>query len=106
ILALKAGYAYAESTEMFAVSYQVRQSAARPGNYRSITGNQAAALGFVAVSQLSAAPLFVGSYPITPATDILHELAALKHFNVTTFQAEDEIAGICSTIGAVYGGSL
>jgi 2-oxoglutarate ferredoxin oxidoreductase subunit alpha len=106
ILALKAGYAYAEATEMFAVSYQVRQSAAQPGTYRSITGNQAAALGFVAVSQLSGAPLFLGSYPITPATDILHELSALKHFNVTTFQAEDEIAGICSTIGAVYGGSL
>jgi 2-oxoglutarate ferredoxin oxidoreductase subunit alpha len=106
ILALKAGYAYAEATEMFAVSYQVRESAAQPGTYRSITGNQAAALGFVAVSQLSGTPLFLGSYPITPATDILHELSALKHFNVTTFQAEDEIAGICSTIGAVYGGSL
>jgi 2-oxoglutarate ferredoxin oxidoreductase subunit alpha len=106
ILALKAGCAYAESTEMFAVSYQVRESAVRPGTYRSITGNQAAALGFVAVSELSETPLFLGSYPITPATDILHELSALKHFNVTTFQAEDEIAGICSTIGAVYGGSL
>ena len=106
VLALKAGYAYAESTEMFAVSYQVRQSAVRPGTYRSITGNQAAALGFVAVSELSETPLFLGSYPITPATDILHELSALKHFNVTTFQAEDEIAGICSTIGAVYGGAL
>jgi 2-oxoglutarate/2-oxoacid ferredoxin oxidoreductase subunit alpha len=106
VLALKAGYAYAESTEMFAVNYQVRQSAVQPGTYRSVTGNQAAALGFVAVAQLSGAPLFLGSYPITPATDILHELSALKHFNVTTFQAEDEIAGICSTIGAVYGGSL
>jgi 2-oxoglutarate/2-oxoacid ferredoxin oxidoreductase subunit alpha len=106
VLALKAGYAYAESTEMFAVSYQVRESAARPGLYRSVTGNQAAALGFVAASELAATPLFVGSYPITPATDILHELAALKHFNVTTFQAEDEIAGICSTIGAAYGGAL
>ncbi|MCM2253049.1 MAG: 2-oxoacid:acceptor oxidoreductase subunit alpha [Ramlibacter sp.] len=106
ILALKAGFAYAESTEMFAVNYQVRQSAVQPGTYRSVTGNQAAALGFVAVSQLSGAPLFLGSYPITPATDILHELSALKHFNVTTFQAEDEIAGICSTIGAVYGGAL
>lgn len=106
VLALKAGYAYAESTEMFAVSYQVRASATRPGTYRSITGNQAAALGFVAVSELTGTPLFLGSYPITPATDILHELSALKHFNVSTFQAEDEIAGICATIGAAYGGSL
>jgi len=106
VLALKAGYAYAESTEMFAVSYQVRESAAQPGTYRSITGNQAAALGFVAASELSDTPLFLGSYPITPATDILHELSGLKHFNVTTFQAEDEIAGICSALGAAYGGSL
>ncbi|MHB1122950.1 MAG: 2-oxoacid:acceptor oxidoreductase subunit alpha [Ramlibacter sp.] len=106
VLALKAGFAYAESTEMFAVSYQVRESAARPGTYRSISGNQAAALGFVAASELADTPLFLGSYPITPATDILHELSALKHFNVTTFQAEDEIAGICSAIGAAYGGSL
>lgn len=106
VTALLAGFAYAESTEMFATTYQVRQSEVRPGKYRSITGNQAAALGFVAASELSGAPLFLGSYPITPATDILHELSALKHFNVTTFQAEDEIAGICSTIGAVYGGAL
>ena len=106
ITALRAGYAYAESTEMFATSYQVRESAVVPGKYRSITGNQAAALGFVAASELANTPLFLGSYPITPATDILHELSALKHFNVTTFQAEDEIAGICSTIGAVYGGAL
>ena len=106
ITALKAGYAYAEAVELFATTYQVRESAAKPGKYRSITGNQAAALGFVAASELSGAPLFLGSYPITPATDIMHDLAALKHFNVTTFQAEDEIAGICATIGAVYGGAL
>jgi 2-oxoglutarate/2-oxoacid ferredoxin oxidoreductase subunit alpha len=106
IMALQAGYAYADAAEMFSTSYEVRQSAARPGKYRSITGNQAAALGFVAASELADTPLFLGSYPITPATDILHELSALKHFNVTTFQAEDEIAGICSTIGAVYGGAL
>lgn len=106
ISALRAGYAYAEATEMFATTYQVRHPQARPGKYRSITGNQAAALGCVAASELSGTPLFLGSYPITPATDILHALAALKHFNVTTFQAEDEIAGICSTIGAVYGGAL
>ena len=106
ITALEAGYAYADATEMFITTYQVRESSAQPGKYRSITGNQAAALGFVAASELSGAPLFLGSYPITPATDILHELSALKHFNVTTFQAEDEIAGLCSTIGAVYGGAL
>jgi 2-oxoglutarate/2-oxoacid ferredoxin oxidoreductase subunit alpha len=106
VTALLAGFAYGESTEMFATTYQVRESEVKPGKYRSITGNQAAALGFVAASELSGAPLFLGSYPITPATDILHELSALKHFNVTTFQAEDEIAGICSTIGAVYGGAL
>jgi 2-oxoglutarate/2-oxoacid ferredoxin oxidoreductase subunit alpha len=106
ISALRAGFAYAEATEMFTTTYQVRHPEVRPGKYRSITGNQAAALGCVAASELSGTPLFLGSYPITPATDILHSLAALKHFNVTTFQAEDEIAGICSTIGAVYGGAL
>ncbi len=77
-----------------------------PGVYRSITGNAAAALGFVAASELSDVPLFLGSYPITPATDILHGISALKHYNVTTFQAEDEISGICSAIGAAYGGVL
>jgi 2-oxoglutarate ferredoxin oxidoreductase subunit alpha len=106
ILALRAGFGYADATEMFLTTYQVRDSDARPGRYRSITGNHAAALGFVAASELSGVQLFLGSYPITPATDILHELSALKHFNITTFQAEDEIAGICSTIGAAYGGSL
>lgn len=106
IAALTAGYAYAEATEMFATTYQMRASAAVPGKYRSITGNSAAALGFVAASEISGVPLFIGSYPITPATDILHDLAMLKHYNVTTFQAEDEIAGLCSTIGAAYGGSL
>ncbi|RZI41098.1 2-oxoacid:acceptor oxidoreductase subunit alpha [Herbaspirillum sp. HC18] len=106
ILALRAGYAYADAAEMFSTAYQVREANIKPGKYRSITGNQAAALGFVAASELASTPLFLGSYPITPATDILHELSGLKHFNVTTFQAEDEIAGICSTIGAVYGGAL
>lgn len=106
VSALMAGHAYADATEMFSTAYQVRASTVQPGKYRSITGNQAAALGFVAASELSGTPLFLGSYPITPATDILHELSALKHFNVTTFQAEDEIAAICSTIGAVYGGAL
>ena len=78
----------------------------QPGRYRSLTGNQATALGFVAASELSGLPLFLGSYPITPASDILHTLAALRHFSVTTFQAEDEIAGVCSAIGAAFGGAL
>lgn len=107
IIALRAGFAYAEATEMFATNYEVRPAASiRPGKYRSITGNHAAALGFAAASELSGVPLFLGSYPITPATEILQELAALKHFNITTYQAEDEIAGICSAIGASYGGAL
>lgn len=106
VLALRAGYAYADATEMFVTSYRVRSADIRPGTYRSLTGNHAAALGFVAAAELSGVPLFLGSYPITPATDILHELSALKHFSVNTFQAEDEIAGICSAIGAAYGGAL
>ncbi|BAL27467.1 2-oxoacid:acceptor oxidoreductase subunit alpha [Azoarcus sp. KH32C] len=106
VIALRAGYAYAESAEMFVSTYQVRAADIQPGRYRSLTGNHAAALGFVAASELAKVPLFLGSYPITPATDILHELSGLKHYNVTTFQAEDEIAGICSTIGAAYGGVL
>jgi 2-oxoglutarate ferredoxin oxidoreductase subunit alpha len=106
VLALRAGYAYADATEMFITSYRVRTADIAPGTYRSLTGNHAAALGFVAASELDGVPLFLGSYPITPATDILHELSALKHYNVTTFQAEDEIAGICSAIGAAYGGVL
>ncbi|WP_232429049.1 2-oxoacid:acceptor oxidoreductase subunit alpha [Aromatoleum toluclasticum] len=106
VIALRAGYAYAESTEMFVSTYHVRAADIKPGRYRSITGNHAAALGFAAASELAKVPLFLGSYPITPATDILQELSALKHFNITTFQAEDEIAGICSAIGAAYGGVL
>ncbi|MDR0250707.1 MAG: 2-oxoacid:acceptor oxidoreductase subunit alpha [Burkholderiales bacterium] len=106
VLALRAGYAYADATEMFITSYKVRSADIAPGAYRSLTGNQAAALGFVAVSELSGVPLFLGSYPITPASDILHELSELKHFNIVAFQAEDEIAGICSAIGAAYGGTL
>ncbi|MDR0275648.1 MAG: 2-oxoacid:acceptor oxidoreductase subunit alpha [Burkholderiaceae bacterium] len=106
VLALRAGYAYTDATEMFVTSYKVRPARIAPGKYRSLTGNQAAALGLVAASELSGVPLFQGSYPITPASDILHELSELKHFNVTTFQAEDEIAGICSAIGAAYGGAL
>jgi len=106
VAALTAGYAYAEASEMFPITYQMRPSLPTPGKYRSITGNSAAALGFAAASELSGVPLFIGSYPITPATDILQDLSALKHYNITTFQAEDEIAGICSTIGAAYGGAL
>jgi len=106
VLALRAGYAYVDATELFVTSYKVRSADIAPGTYRSLTGNHAAALGFVAASERAGVPLFLGSYPITPATDILHELSALKHFNVTTFQAEDEIAGICSAIGAAYGGVL
>jgi 2-oxoglutarate ferredoxin oxidoreductase subunit alpha len=106
VLALRAGYAYADAAELFITSYKVRRADIAPGTYRSLTGNHAAALGLVAASELAGVPLFLGSYPITPATDILHELSALKHYNVTTFQAEDEIAGICSVIGAAYGGVL
>ncbi len=106
VTALRAGYAYAEACEMFVTTYVVRPGNIKPGVYRSLTGNQAAALGFVTASELAGVPLFLGSYPITPATDILHELAALRHYNVKTFQAEDEIAGICSAIGAAYGGVL
>ncbi len=106
VTALTAGYAYAEASELFPTTYQMRSSQPTPGKYRSVTGNSAAALGFVAASEISGVQLFIGSYPITPATDILQELAALKHYNVMSFQAEDEIAGICSTIGASYGGSL
>lgn len=106
VLALRAGHAYAEAAELFVSTYQVRHAQITPGTYRSLTGNQATALGFVAASELAKVPLFLGSYPITPATDILHELSNLKHFQITTFQAEDEIGGICSAIGAAYGGAL
>ncbi|MDR2239524.1 MAG: 2-oxoacid:acceptor oxidoreductase subunit alpha [Zoogloeaceae bacterium] len=106
VLALRAGYAYADAAELFVTGYKVRTAEITPGTYRSLTGNHATALGFVTASERSGVPLFLGSYPITPATDILHELSALKHFNVTTFQAEDEIAGVCSAIGAAYGGAL
>jgi 2-oxoglutarate ferredoxin oxidoreductase subunit alpha len=106
VSALLAGYAYADATELFITAYRMRAAELTPGRYRSVTGNQAMALGLVAASELAGVPLFLGSYPITPATDILHELARLRHYDVTTFQAEDEIAGICSALGAAYGGSL
>lgn len=104
--ALKAGYAFGETTEIFHTHYRVRPAHLDPGTYRNITGNEAAALGFLAASQLSGRPLFYGSYPITPASDILHQLSGYKAFGVKTFQAEDEIAAIGAAIGASYGGAL
>jgi 2-oxoglutarate ferredoxin oxidoreductase subunit alpha len=106
IKALRAGFNYGDTTEAFTFTYEVGRAELPPGRYRTISGNQAAAYGLVAAAQRSGLPLFLGSYPITPATDILHELAKLKHFGVTTFQAEDEIAAMGSAIGAAFGGAL
>jgi 2-oxoglutarate ferredoxin oxidoreductase subunit alpha len=105
-LALKAGYSYCEATEAFYISYEIPPAKLTPGIYRNISGNTALALGFVAASQKAGIPLFLGSYPITPASDILHELSQYKDFGVTTFQAEDEIAAITSAIGAAFAGAL
>lgn len=105
-LALQAGYSYCEATEAFQTTYEIPPAKLSPGVYRNISGNSALALGFVAASQKSGLPLFLGSYPITPASDILHELSQYKDFGVITFQAEDEIAGITSAIGASYAGAL
>jgi 2-oxoglutarate ferredoxin oxidoreductase subunit alpha len=105
-LALRAGYNYCEATEAFQVSYEIPPAKLTPGTYRNLNGNQALAVGFVTASQKAGLPLFLGSYPITPASDILHELASYKNFGVMTFQAEDEIAGITSAIGAAYAGAL
>jgi 2-oxoglutarate ferredoxin oxidoreductase subunit alpha len=104
--ALKAGYAYGETTEAFHTHYRVRPAKLDAGTYRNITGNEATALGFLAASKLSGRDLFYGSYPITPASDILHQLSGYKAFGVKTFQAEDEIAAIGAAIGASYGGAL
>ncbi len=104
--ALKAGYAFGETTEMFHTTYRVAPAKLAPGTYRNITGNEATALGFVVASKLAQRELVYGSYPITPASDILHQLASYKNFGVKTFQAEDEIAAIGSAIGAAYGGAL
>jgi 2-oxoglutarate ferredoxin oxidoreductase subunit alpha len=104
--ALKAGYAFGETTEMFHTHYRVKPAHLPPGTYRNITGNEAAALGFLAASKLADRQLFYGSYPITPASDILHQLSGYKAFGVKTFQAEDEIAAIGAAIGASYGGAL
>ena len=104
---LKAGFNYGETTESFRYRYAVpRQTDVPPGTYRKVTGNEAAALGFVTAATLAEKTLFYGSYPITPASDILHELASLKHFDVRTVQAEDEIAAIGATIGAAFGGAF
>jgi 2-oxoglutarate ferredoxin oxidoreductase subunit alpha len=104
--ALKAGWNFGETTEIFTTRYEVKPAQLPKGKYRNITGNQAVALGLIAASQKSTLPLFLGSYPITPASDILHELAKFKDFGVKTFQAEDEIAGITSAIGASFAGAL
>lgn len=106
VKALQAGYNYGDTTETFTTTYKVERAKMEPGVYRSIMGNQALAYGLIAASQKSGLPIFLGSYPITPASDILHELSRHKGFGVKTFQAEDEIAGIASAIGASYGGSL
>jgi 2-oxoglutarate ferredoxin oxidoreductase subunit alpha len=105
-LALKAGYFYGETAELFAEHYQVPKAKLSPGKYRKITGNEAVAIGMIAASKLANKELVYCSYPITPASDILHELAAQKNFGVVTFQAEDEIAAIGAAIGASFGGAL
>jgi 2-oxoglutarate ferredoxin oxidoreductase subunit alpha len=106
LAAFRAGWNFGETTEDFAVSYEVKPAPASPGTYRNISGNLALSYGLVAASQLSGLPLFLGSYPITPASDILHELSKHKRFGVRTFQAEDEIAGVGAALGAAFGGSL
>ena len=106
IAAFRAGYNYGETTEAFAVSYEIKPAPMAPGRYRNISGNQALALGLIAAGQRSKLPVFLGAYPITPASDILHELSKHKSFDVRTFQAEDEIAGIGAALGASFGGAL
>jgi len=103
---LKAGYHFGETAELFAVQYDVKPARIAAGTYRNVTGNTAVALGLLAAANKAGLPLFLGSYPITPASDILHELALYKNFGVYTFQAEDEIAGVCSALGASFGGGL
>jgi len=105
-LAFRAGYNFGETAELFLSTYQVRPAALDPGVYTNINGNTALAWGLVAASQLAKLPIFLGSYPITPASDILHELSKHKNFGVRTLQAEDEIAGIAAALGASFGGSL
>ncbi len=106
IRVLQAGYNYGDTTETFTTRYTVEKAKMAPGLYRSIMGNQALAYGLIAAGEKSGLPIFLGTYPITPASDILHELSKYKSFGIRTFQAEDEIAAITSVIGASYGGSL
>ena len=106
VTAFNAGWYFGETTEAFVVSYEIKPAPMVAGTYRNITGNLALAYGLIAASTQSGLPLFLGSYPITPASDILHELSKHKRFGVTTFQAEDEIAGIGAALGAAFGGSL
>ena len=105
-LALLAGYNYADTTEVFTNHFRVRKAQLQPGTYRKITGNEATATGFITAALLSGRPLFYGSYPITPASDVLHELSRFKNYPVKTFQAEDEISAIGAAIGASYSGAL
>ncbi len=106
LAAFRAGYNYGETTEDFAVTYEVAPATLPAGTYRNISGNLALAYGLIAAAERSGLPLFLGSYPITPASDILHELAKHKSFGVRTFQAEDEIAGVGAALGAAFGGAL
>jgi 2-oxoglutarate ferredoxin oxidoreductase subunit alpha len=105
-IVLKTGYNFADTTEVFTTHYRVKKAQIAPGTYRKITGNEATAIGFVTAAELAGRPLFYGSYPITPASDILHELARHKNFGVKTFQAEDEIAAVCAAIGASFAGHI
>ena len=104
--AFKAGYHFGDTAELFESSYEVKPAVLEPGEYANVTGNTATAWGLVAASITSGLPLFLGTYPITPASDILHELSKHKHFGIRTFQAEDEISGIGAALGAAYGGAL
>jgi 2-oxoglutarate ferredoxin oxidoreductase subunit alpha len=106
LAAFRAGHAFGETAELFAFKYEVRPAHLTPGTYTNITGNTALAWGLIAAGQLAGVPVFLGSYPITPASDILHELSKHKNFGVRTFQAEDEIAGIGAALGAAFGGHL
>jgi len=106
IKVLKAGWNFCDITELFHTRYEIPAAALEPGLYRNVTGNTTLALGLIAASRRSGLPLFLGAYPITPASDVLHELSKFKNYGVTTFQAEDEIAAICAAIGASFGGAL
>ena len=103
---LEAGWSFAETLELLTRNYDVPAARLAPGTYRNIMGNTALAMGFVAAANKAKLPIFLGSYPITPASDILHELAKYKHYDVTTFQAEDEIAAVCAAVGAAWGGAI